>query len=118
IAKEFALLAVSESVRAWPGGHGAYKLAVNYSPGFQPLRDAVKQVYSQVLWLLGDKITEAGAMNFFAAVKREDGDLDLVTPSLDGTILPGVTRQSVIELANAHSQGKSILSGIPPSQKL
>ncbi|ESK90589.1 branched-chain-amino-acid aminotransferase [Moniliophthora roreri MCA 2997] len=118
IAKEFALLAVSESVRAWPGGHGAYKLAVNYSPGFQPLRDAVKQGYSQVLWLLGDKITEAGVMNFFAVVKRDDGDLDLITPSLDGTILPGVTRQSVIELANAHSQGKSILPGIPPSQKL
>ncbi|KAK7043098.1 branched-chain-amino-acid transaminase bat2 [Paramarasmius palmivorus] len=118
IAKEFALLAVSESVRAWPGGHGAYKLAVNYGPGFQPLREAVQKGYSQVLWLLGDRVMEAGAMNFFAAVKRDDGDLDLITPSLDGTILPGVTRQSVIELANAHTQGKSALPGISPSQKL
>ncbi|KAF9263728.1 branched-chain amino acid aminotransferase II [Marasmius fiardii PR-910] len=111
VSKELSLLGVSETVRAWPGGTGGFKLAVNYGPGFQPLREAVKKGYNQVLWLLGDKITEA-------VVKRDDGDLDLITPSLDGTILPGVTRQSIIDLANAHTEGKSPLPNIPPSQKL
>ncbi|KAG7098221.1 hypothetical protein E1B28_000188 [Marasmius oreades] len=117
-SKEISLLGVSDTVRAWPGGTGCFKLAVNYGPGFQPLREATKRGYSQVLWLLGDKITEAGAMNFFAVVERDDGDLDLITPPLDGTILPGVTRQSIIDLANAHTEGKTPLPNIPPSQKL
>ncbi|KAL0576526.1 branched-chain-amino-acid transaminase bat2 [Marasmius crinis-equi] len=117
-SKEISLLATNETVRAWPGGHGGHKLAVNYGPGFSALREATNQGYNQVLWLLGDKITEAGAMNFFAVVKRDDGDLDLITPPLDGTILPGVTRQSILDLANAHTEGTSPLPNIPPSQKL
>ena len=73
--KGISLLAVSESVRAWPGGTGAYKLGLNYAPGFLPQRHALKQGYDQVLWLLGeeDRVTEVGAMNFFLAVQREDG---------------------------------------------
>ena len=73
--KGISLLAVSESVRAWPGGTGAYKLGLNYAPGFLPQRLALKQGYDQILWLLGEdeKVTEVGAMNFFVAVKREDG---------------------------------------------
>ncbi|KAK1231121.1 branched-chain-amino-acid transaminase bat2 [Marasmius sp. AFHP31] len=115
---DLSLSAVNEHVRAWPGGHGGHKLAVNYGPGFGPLREANSQGYNQVLWLLGDKITEAGAMNFFAVVKRDDGDLDLITPPLDGTILPGVTRQSILDLANAHTEGKSHLPDVPSTQKL
>jgi len=37
-------------------------------------------------------------MNFFAYWKNEDGELELVTPPLDGTILPGVTRDSILTL--------------------
>ncbi|KAI0709977.1 hypothetical protein C8Q76DRAFT_798748 [Earliella scabrosa] len=55
---------------AWPGGTGGYKLALNYAPMFEPQRQAAKLGYDQCLWLLGDKITEAGAMNFFVVVKR------------------------------------------------
>ena len=71
-----SLLAVSESVRAWPGGTGGHKVAGNYSPGFLPQRGAAEQGYDQILWLFGEdkRITEAGAMNFFVVLKRDDGD--------------------------------------------
>ena len=117
--RSISLYAVYDSVRSWPGGTGGYKLGLNYAPTFEPQRRAAQKGYKQVLWLLGDehKITEAGAMNFFIVVKREDGDLDLMTPPLDGTILPGVTRDSVIELAKAHSE-ETPLPGLPGSQRL
>ena len=45
-------------------------------------------------------VSNIGSMNTFIVLKTDSG-MELVTPALDGTILPGVTRQSVIELANA-----------------
>jgi len=116
--KPISLLAVSESVRSWPGGTGGHKFALNYSPGFLPLRMAAAKGYDQVLWLLGDKITEVGAMNVFAAVQRSDGDVDIITPPLDGTILPGVTRASCLALSQAHTAGKITLPGLSPSLRL
>lgn len=80
-----SLLAVSETVRAWPGGTGAHKLGLNYAPAFLPQLDAAAKGYDQILWLLetdcqdGEKgkkdfrITEVGAMNVFVVVKRDDG---------------------------------------------
>ncbi len=80
-----SLLAISETARTWPGGTGSYKLALNYTPGFVPQIDAAAQGYDQILWLLEDnsqvdengnkelKITEVGAMNVFAVLKRDDG---------------------------------------------
>lgn len=71
-----SLLAEHESVRSWPGGTGAYKLGLNYAPCFEPQQRALQKGYQQILWLLGEerKITEAGAMNFFAVFKRQDDD--------------------------------------------
>lgn len=57
-------------------------------------------------------------MNFFLVAQRDDGDLDIITPPLDGTILPGLTRDSTLTLANAHTSGKLLLPSIPASQKL
>ncbi|KAG6826548.1 hypothetical protein H0H92_015401, partial [Tricholoma furcatifolium] len=118
--KSVSLLAVSETVRSWPGGTGGHKLGLNYAPGFLPQRIAAQQGYAQILWLLGDdhRITEAGAMNFFIVVQRDDGDLDIITPPLDGTILPGITRLSCIELLDAHTAQKTVLPGIPTTRKL
>ena len=46
------------------------------------------------------QVSEVGAMNIFCLMRSESGQLELVTPPLtNGTILPGVTRQSVLELA-------------------
>ena len=61
--------------------------------------------YSQILWVFGedDEVTEVGAMNVFFLLEREGGDgtkRELVTPPLErGDILPGVTRQSILELS-------------------
>lgn len=112
--KPLSLLAVNENVRAWPGGTGGHKLGLNYAPGFLPQRIAAKRGYDQILWLLGDAVTEAGAMNFFVVIKRDDDDgVDVATPELDGTILPGVTRMSVLELMQAHNDGRTKLNGLP-----
>lgn len=46
-----------------------------------------------------NSITECGVMNFFYVIENKDGSKELLTCNLDGTILPGVIRQSVIDLA-------------------
>jgi branched-chain amino acid aminotransferase len=69
----------------------------------KPAKLAAEQGYNQVLWLFGDDdtVTEVGAMNvFFFLVNKDSGRKELVTPPLSrGDILPGVTRQSILELA-------------------
>jgi hypothetical protein len=83
-SQTISILAVGESVRSWPGGTGGHKLALNYSPGFLPQRLAATEGYDQILWLLDSdrKITEAGAMNFFVAVRiNENSEFGLVLVS-------------------------------------
>jgi branched-chain amino acid aminotransferase len=115
-----SLLAVSDNVRAWPGGTGGDKIGGNYSPGFLPQRGAANKGYDQVLWLFGDekRVTEAGVMNFFIVVKRDDGDgYDLITAPLDGTILPGVTRASCLALASDPAFNKAASLNLHPVER-
>lgn len=53
--KPVGLLATTESVRAWPGGTGGYKLGSNYAAGVVPQMEAAKLGYQQILWLFGDE---------------------------------------------------------------
>lgn len=62
----------------------------------------------QVLWLLHDYVTEVGTMNIFVFWKNENGEDELVTPPLDGTILPGVTRASILELSRGLKEFKVV----------
>ena len=55
--------------------------------------------FDQILWLINENITEVGVMNFFVYWKNNHGHLELVTCPLDGTILAGVTRDSIIQIA-------------------
>uniref|UniRef100_A0A060T3E4 Branched-chain-amino-acid aminotransferase n=1 Tax=Blastobotrys adeninivorans TaxID=409370 RepID=A0A060T3E4_BLAAD len=89
------------AVRAWPGGVGNKKLGANYAPTVVPQIDAAKRGYQQILWLFGDDgvVTEAGTMNAFFVFKDNQGHKELVTAPLDGTILEGVTRDSILALA-------------------
>ncbi len=83
-------------VRAVRGGTGFAKTAGNYACGLKAQEVANKEGYSQVLWLDGVEqkyIEEVGAMNVFFVI----GD-EVVTPALQGSILPGITRKSVLEL--------------------
>lgn len=102
------LYATSEYVRAWPRGTGSAKIGGNYAPGLMPQRLAAAKGYQQNLWLFGPdhQLTEVGAMNLFMMIKDEHGQPELVTPPLDGSILPGVTRDSIIQLAKEWNEFK------------
>ena len=78
------------------GGMGAYKTGGNYAASLIAQEEAEKQGYSQVLWLDAVErkyVEEVGSMNVFFKI-----DGEIVTPELDGSILPGITRKSVIQL--------------------
>jgi branched-chain amino acid aminotransferase len=83
--------------RAARGGIGAAKASANYVASLLPAEEAKARGFDQVLWLDAAErrwLEEIGTMNVFARI----GDV-LVTPPLSGTILAGVTRDSVMTLA-------------------
>jgi branched-chain amino acid aminotransferase len=90
------LKAEEKYTRAAPGGMGYAKTAGNYAASLYPGEMGRREGYAQVLWLDGAEhrhVEEVGAMNIFFKFKDT-----VVTPGLHGTILPGVTRDSVIQL--------------------
>jgi len=100
--KAVSLEATDYAVRAWPGGVGDKKLGANYAPCVLPQLEAASRGFQQNLWLFGPEqyVTEVGTMNLFIAIKnKETGQKELITAPLDGTILEGVTRDSILSLA-------------------
>lgn len=100
--KAVRLEATDYATRAWPGGCGDKKLGANYAPCVLPQLQAAERGYQQNLWLFGPEknITEVGTMNcFFVFTESATGKKELVTAPLDGTILEGVTRDSILTLA-------------------
>jgi len=88
-----------DHVRAVPKGVGNVKTAGNYAASLLAGEKAHKEGYTQVLWLDGLEqryVEEVGSMNIFFVI-----DDELVTPMLTGSILPGITRDSVIALAKS-----------------
>lgn len=85
-------------VRAWYKGSGDKKIGSNYGPTIQPAKTVAALGYDQILWLVDDYVSEVGVMNAFVFWINEDGEKELITCPLDGTILPGVTRKSILEL--------------------
>ncbi|MDD6284396.1 MAG: branched-chain amino acid aminotransferase [Firmicutes bacterium] len=86
----------SDDVRAVRGGTGEAKCGGNYAASTRAGERAEQKGYSQVLWLDGVErkyIEEVGAMNVMFKI-----DGEIVTPKLVGSILPGITRKSCIEL--------------------
>jgi len=84
--------------RAVQGGVGHAKTAGNYAASFYPAQKAKEKGFDQVLWLDAHEhryIEEVGTMNIFFVM-----DGVLVTPKLGGTILPVITRDSVIKIAH------------------
>jgi branched-chain amino acid aminotransferase len=95
--KPVSILVEDRYVRAVPGGTGEAKTGGNYASSLKAGLEAKKKGYDQVLWLDGRErrfIEEVGAMNIFFAY----GDT-IVTAPLSGSILSGVTRDSVLKLA-------------------
>lgn len=98
--KPVNLLAEESAVRAWEGGTGETKIGANYAIALGPQTKAQRLGHSQVLWLFHDQLTEVGTMNLFVVLgNAKTGEVrEICTPSLNGTILPGVTRDSVLSL--------------------
>ncbi|XP_074927372.1 branched-chain-amino-acid aminotransferase, mitochondrial-like, partial [Chelonoidis abingdonii] len=102
------LLAEPRYIRAWLGGVGDCKMGGNYAPTILVQDEAVRAGCQQALWLYGDdhQITEVGTMNIFLFWTDPQGELELVTPPLNGIILPGVTRQSLLDLGRKWGEFK------------
>ncbi len=96
-AGPLGLVTTREYVRAFPGGTGDIKPCGNYAGTFLATVKAQEAGYQNVIWLDGIErrwIEECGVMNVFFVI-----DGVAITPPLDeGTILPGVTRASVLQL--------------------
>ncbi|XP_042596729.1 branched-chain-amino-acid aminotransferase, cytosolic-like isoform X2 [Cyprinus carpio] len=107
-AKPVSLWADSKYIRAWRGGTGDCKMGGNYGASIYAQYEAVDYGCQQVLWLYGDdqQITEVGTMNLFLYWINEKEEEELATPPLDGIILPGVTRQSILELTRKWGEFK------------
>ena len=89
----------SQYVRAVKGGVGEAKTAGNYAASLYASDLAHKEGYTQVMWLDGVEkkyVEEVGSMNIFFVI----GD-ELITPALNGSILAGVTRDSVLQMASS-----------------
>lgn len=91
----------TEYVRASPGGTGEAKFAGNYAASLVAQAQAIEQGCDQVVWLDALErryIEEMGGMNLFF-VFGSGSDARLVTPTLSGSLLPGITRDSLLTLA-------------------
>ncbi|MFX1238588.1 MAG: aminotransferase class IV, partial [Promethearchaeota archaeon] len=84
--------------RAAPGGTGSSKTCCNYAGTMKPAKETKAKGFAQIIYLDASNmeyIDEVGTANFFAVIEGK-----LVTPKLKGTILPGITRKSVLKLAS------------------
>merc|ERR1719263_601453 len=104
------LYANTKNVRAWPGGVGNVKAGGNYAPTIKCQLEASKKGCAQVLWLFGKdlKITEVGTMNQFFVWKNKAGVKEVITAPLDGVILAGVTRDSILSMLREEGEYKVI----------
>jgi len=96
--KPVKILVQDEYVRAAKKGLGECKTPANYAASLLAGQQAREQGFTQVLWLDGVEqkyIEEVGTMNIFVRFKNE-----IATPKLTGSILPGITRKSVLQILN------------------
>ncbi len=94
--KPVKILVQDDFARAVKKGMGECKTPGNYAASLLAEEIAIKKGFTQVLWLDGNEqkyIDEVGTMNFFVRFKNE-----VATPMLNGEILPGVTRRSVVQI--------------------
>jgi len=92
----------TDHVRAWGGGTGAAKYGGNYAVSLQAQAEAAENDCDQVVWLDAAErrfIEEMSGMNLFFVYGR-GSSARLVTPELSGSILPGITRDSLLQLAH------------------
>jgi len=105
--KPLRLWVEQDHIRAARGGLGAAKTGANYVASLLAFEQAKQRGYDQVLWLDAEHrnyLEEVGTMNAWVVINGE-----LITPPLEGSILAGVTRECVLELARSW--------GVPTSER-
>jgi len=98
--KPVRLLVEENYVRAVRGGTGGHKVIGNYAASLKAGEIAKSKGYDQAMWLDAFEhkyVEEVGAMNIFFVTRHKKG-LKVLTPSLGGSILPGITRRSIIQM--------------------
>ena len=91
----------TEYVRAAPGGTGEAKCGGNYAASLVAQKQAATQGCDQVVWLDAVErkwVEEMGGMNLYF-IKGSGKDAKVITPKLTGTLLPGITRDSILSVA-------------------
>lgn len=100
-SKPVSLLVEEKYVRAAPGGVGEAKTAGNYAASLYPAQMARQKGYDQVMWMDARQfkyVQEVGTMNIFFVI-----DGKVVTPEAGGTILRGITRDTIIQILREKS---------------
>jgi branched-chain amino acid aminotransferase len=105
--KPLSVWLCTDYVRASPGGTGAAKCAGNYAASLIAQQKAIDAGCQQVIWLDAIEhryVEEMGGMNLFFVYQR-GGKTTLVTPELNGALLPGITRDSILTFAGELGYG-------------
>jgi len=76
----------------------SYKLGANYAPYILSQRAVVQSGWHNILWTHNGVVSEINGCNMLFVVDNGDGEIEIITPELDGSILPGITRKSILEI--------------------
>ena len=97
--KPLKVICTDDIIKKYPESFGHLNLPSNLGPILEQMKKAREMGYDDILFLSNDNITELSEMNVFVYLENKNGARELVTPVLDGTVLPGITRDSVIKLS-------------------
>ena len=98
-----SVYASEDYVRAVPGGTGEAKCGGNYAASLLAQAQATDAGCDQVVWLDGVErkyVEEMGGMNLFFVYGSDPDNVEIVTPDLSGSLLPGITRRSLLQAAS------------------
>lgn len=110
-ANAMKLKADNKVRRSWRGGTGELSMGGNYANQIFTERQARGEGFDRHLWLVDDDaITTAGDSNFFAVFNR-GGKREVVTPGVDGTMMPGIVRDSVLRLLREENNNVTVTEG-------
>ena len=99
-SKPISLKCSTNVNKNWPLGHGQHRLSGNLGPLIPSVMDAKMNGFDDVLWLLDDNIKEMTVLNVFMLQQSRFGHLELLTPPNDGCIVPGITRQTILDMGD------------------
>lgn len=92
----------------WPLGHGEFRISGNLGPLVPTITDAKQNGFDDVMWMLDDYVKELTVLNVFVIWKSRYGEIELITPPIDGCIFNGTLRRSIVELKDKIFKEKGV----------